>query len=212
MRRLRAMARVLENSSRSCKAAADQTKMADEPSMINRRYLRPWIARGLVARPSAIHSLGVFPLVEISEGVTVIRLGGYMLSVDEVRAGQARVDSVTGYSEGIYLGEPHLAKGESTPIDEFLNHSCDPNLWLVGPVRLVARRRIAAGEELTVDYSTWEIDNEWVLPAPCKCGSQACRGRITGRDWTIPEFQAKYAGHLLPCIADRIQRFERKAA
>src|SRR5262245_17355356 len=34
------------------------------------------------------------------------------------------------------------------------NHSCDPNLWWEGPYDLVARRDIAAGEELTNDYAT----------------------------------------------------------
>lgn len=34
-----------------------------------------------------------------------------------------------------------------------LNHSCDPNTWLHG-LDLTARRGIAKGEELTIDYAT----------------------------------------------------------
>ena len=35
-----------------------------------------------------------------------------------------------------------------------INHACDPNTWLDG-LDLVARRHVAAGEELTVDYATF---------------------------------------------------------
>jgi hypothetical protein len=34
------------------------------------------------------------------------------------------------------------------------NHSCDPNLWWVGPYELAARRNLSAGEELINDYAT----------------------------------------------------------
>jgi SET domain-containing protein len=40
------------------------------------------------------------------------------------------------------------------------NHSCDPNLWHADVVTITARRDIAAGEELTIDYAThpgWQI-------------------------------------------------------
>ncbi len=34
-----------------------------------------------------------------------------------------------------------------------LNHSCDSNLWMADEATVVARRDIAAGEELTLDYA-----------------------------------------------------------
>lgn len=64
-----------------------------------------------------------------------------------------------------------------------VNHSCDPNCG----VRLnrsdafdfVARRPIAAGQELTFDYAmrNFTIDH---FPAVCLCGADGCRGSITG--------------------------------
>lgn len=64
---------------------------------------------------------------------------------------------------------------------EPINHSCDPNTWLDG-LNLVARRAIAAGEEITVEYGTFCVDN---APFDCSCGSRACRRRVAGDDWRV---------------------------
>jgi hypothetical protein len=72
----------------------------------------------------------------------------------------------------------------------YLNHSCDPNCVLVNVgawnarrravVRQIwvhSRRRIVAGEELTIDYA-WPAD----AAIPCMCGSRKCRGWIVAKD------------------------------
>ncbi len=68
---------------------------------------------------------------------------------------------------------------------------------------MVARRALAAGEEVVGDYATWESEPEFVLE-PCRCGADGCRGRVTGDDWRRPELQARYAGHFLPFLQRRI--------
>jgi hypothetical protein len=78
-----------------------------------------------------------------------------------------------------------------------VNHSCDPNLWWSGPV-LVTRRPVAAGEELTVDYSTSISSPSFLLA--CHCESYRCRQMVTGDDWRIPELQRRYAGHWAPAM------------
>lgn len=64
---------------------------------------------------------------------------------------------------------------------EPINHSCDPNTWLFG-LNTVARRSIAANEELTIDYSTFCVGN---ASFPCSCGAKNCRGFVTGEDWQL---------------------------
>ncbi len=59
-----------------------------------------------------------------------------------------------------------------------VNHSCAPNLRGVGPWFMVARREIAAGEEITCDYAECNL----AAPLECACGSPQCRGRIGGDD------------------------------
>lgn len=58
-------------------------------------------------------------------------------------------------------------------------------------------------EEIRGDYAIWECEKEYSLE-PCSCGSQACRGKVTGNDWMIPELQERYKGHFLPFIFRRI--------
>lgn len=40
-------------------------------------------------------------------------------------------------------------------MDYFVNHSCDPVVWMRDDVTVVARRAIASGEEITGDYAVW---------------------------------------------------------
>ena len=58
---------------------------------------------------------------------------------------------------------------------EYINHCCTPNmrakLWRRG-IHYFSKRRIARGEELTVDYK-YEAA---LPPIPCHCGAVKCRG------------------------------------
>ena len=67
---------------------------------------------------------------------------------------------------------------------KFFNHSCEPNCGLlvrrgVEELEIHALRPIAAGEELTLDYETFEEEFE-ALTGPCLCRSARCRGRLRG--------------------------------
>lgn len=79
----------------------------------------------------------------------------------------------------------------------FLNHACRPNAAIAGR-QLVALRAIAAGEEVTFDYNTTEL--ELAEPFNCHCG--ACGGRlIRGFKHLSPAEQAQLAPHLAPHLA-----------
>jgi cyanophycin synthetase len=67
---------------------------------------------------------------------------------------------------------------------QLLNHSCEPNCGLlircgVEEMELHTLRPIEPGEELTLDYETFEDDIQF-MTGPCQCGTAACRNRITG--------------------------------
>lgn len=86
----------------------------------------------------------------------------------------------------------------------FGNHSCAPNLWLAGATSLVARRDVAAGEELTQDYATYTGVESWRMP--CRCGSDGCRGVVTGRDWRLPALRWAYGDRWTPPLLARIRQ------
>lgn len=82
---------------------------------------------------------------------------------------------------------------------KYLNHSCDPNLEIDLEVEcFIARRGIAAGEELSFNYLT----TEWEMASPfdCICGSSSCYGRIRGFKHLSPDDQER----LLPAAAPHI--------
>jgi hypothetical protein len=126
-----------------------------------------------------------------------------MFTTDEVRAGKARKGSLAAIAERLFLGVPVDAP-HRPGTDHYMNHSCDPNVWMTDEVTLVARRDVAQDEELTADYAMWEADEGYVSRWVCTCGSPLCRGRVTGQDWRLPELQQRMSGHFSPFINDRI--------
>lgn len=84
-----------------------------------------------------------------------------------------------------------------------VNHSCDPNCGIrlneSGAHDLVARRPIAAGQEITYDYAmrNYTIAH---FPARCQCETDRCRGRITGWKDLPPDRQAAYRGFIAPYL------------
>jgi len=77
-----------------------------------------------------------------------------------------------------------------------VNHSCEPNCGVViraGVKRIEVRalRPIAAGEELTFDYDTFEYEVEH-LGGQCRCGAAKCRGRVAGYKHLAADVKARY--------------------
>lgn len=84
--------------------------------------------------------------------------------------------------------------------ERFMNHSCDPNTWWADDDTMIARRDIQAGEELTYDYSTTDVDIPFSFE--CLCGSPLCRGTVTHLDHQDPAWQARFGKHLpAHCLA-----------
>ena len=78
----------------------------------------------------------------------------------------------------------------------YTNHACDPNCMVQvraesREIALVALRRLEPGEELTIDYETFEYEVDH-LSGPCTCGSANCRGRITGYKHLPAEIKARF--------------------
>ena len=91
--------------------------------------------------------------------------------------------------------------------DRYLNHSCDPNVYLrFGPhsIDVVALRDVEADSELTIDYL---INNPGGDSWPCRCGTARCRGETGKSFFTLPEsFQREYLHLLAPWFRERYQR------
>ena len=167
---------------------------------MNNYLPRTWVSAKLAPGPSKIHGVGVIAVAPIAMGEKLMEFGGDVISARDVASETYRIRSLWIVRDGVYLGVP-----ESDPaptLDENLNHSCDANSWLGDVVTLLARREIAAGEEITLDQGTWNFDEDdyaWDQHY-CSCGAAQCRGNLTEQDWKRPDVQARYRGHFHPMI------------
>ncbi|MCA9698531.1 MAG: SET domain-containing protein-lysine N-methyltransferase [Myxococcales bacterium] len=100
----------------------------------------------------------------------------------------------------------YLVSVVESPADWF-NHGCDPNAGLQGQLSLVALRTIEPGEEVVYDYAM--TDGSPYDEFECACGSQRCRGRVSGDDWRLAELWQRYGNHFSPYLLNRIEGLRR---
>jgi len=105
-------------------------------------------------RPSTIFGKGLFTLEAVPRGKVVcfFALTGDVITEAEYVNGCEREDHFVMRTGTRYVGK-YFTYSRQTAESNFLNHSFEPNL-LVHCGIVVARRAIAAGEELSVDYRT----------------------------------------------------------
>jgi uncharacterized protein len=148
-------------------------------------------------------------MIRKNEIVSIV--GGFAMAGVEFEAFQAshsRYNAIQ-IDENLHLVE-QVEITES--LEGSMNHSCDSNIWMADEVTLVARRDIAAGKELTVDYALFTVQENWMLETSCHCGSPCCRQTITGNDWKRKDIQERYFNHFSPFINRRIANFRVQSA
>jgi uncharacterized protein len=118
---------------------------------------------------SVIHGQGVFTAEGVRKGAPVLKCTGRIVSLSEIKDGM----------RAMQIGpDKYLVEDPKYPsLDDFLNHSCAPNLgFLRGDLTLYALRDIEAGEELSFDYSATMNERGWSME--CRCGSEKCRSQV----------------------------------
>ncbi|CAA9232723.1 MAG: hypothetical protein AVDCRST_MAG41-1072 [uncultured Corynebacteriales bacterium] len=159
---------------------------------------RAWFDPRLELRASPVHGRGVYATAPIPAGARLQVIGGTVVTTAEKAAGAVRLEPGRDYNEGQLDEDLWILSPVDEGLNYFFNHSCDPN-----STGLVARRDIAAGEEVTMDYAIEIADDDYEL-APCRCGTALCRGRVTGDDWRRPDLQARYGDEFFPFLRRRI--------
>jgi uncharacterized protein len=128
---------------------------------------------------SGIHGAGLFARVPIAAGARVVEYVGEKISKSEsLRRCQ---------QENYYI----FSLDDDWDIDgsvdynlaRFANHSCEPNCEtdvIDGHIWIIALRDIAAGEEITYNYT---YDYEDYREHPCRCGAPSCVGYIVAEEF-----------------------------
>ena len=135
-------------------------------------YLVFCLLKSLAVETSA-NGKGVFTLEDIHPGEMILQFGGPIFCGAEIPyLSEPKNDYFLQIDEDLYLGP-------SGELDDYINHSCNPNAGLVfrgGSLGLKAIRFIAERSEVAYDYST-TMDGFWG-EMECNCGSANCRKRI----------------------------------
>lgn len=191
-------------SSPSGRLSSDYKKNRKSNIIMNYKK-ESWTSPKVEVRKSRTGGKGLFTKVPIKKGETVIIWGGALMTEEDIKKGRYRKGTAVEVSKGKYLANrPNEPLGK----EAFMNHSCNPNLWLKDEVTLVAKRNIKKREELTADYGTWVSRPDWKMR--CNCGSRLCRRVITGNDWKRKDIQKRYKNHLSPYLKEEIKRLQAK--
>ena len=131
---------------------------------------------------------GVFALAGVAAGTRIMEFTG-----PRVRRLEVERAATDGLADGfLQIGVDEFFALSGGP-DDFVNHACAPNTYIQsegGIVYLVARRAIAAGEELYFDYGVTQI--AFPFRFNCLCGAADCRGPIGNYDEIPAKMLADY--------------------
>jgi len=119
---------------------------------------------------SGVHGRGIFARTRIPAGSPVLTCGGKLVGPEAVQDPTIRALQV---GPDLFLMED----SDDPRLDDFVNHSCEPNLGFAkGDLVLWSLREIHVGEELLIHYSTTMNERGWEIP--CDCGTATCKGEV----------------------------------
>ena len=141
----------------------------------------PFESDDVVIRKSSIHSLGLFAVRDFRAGEIVLRWNlSLLIPKDELILFP---EDERKYTHPFDADRILIVQ----PPERYVNHSCDNNTE-VRDFCDVAIKNIAAGEEITSDYSADESGSKF----NCTCGAENCRGRVgweNEKNYFIPPFR-----------------------
>ena len=133
------------------------------------------------------HGRGVFSKEYIEVGDEILKFNGPLVGINDLpKPYTAENDYYLQIGENLFIGP-------SGEIDDYVNHSCEPNSGIkfdMDGIKLVAITSITAGHQITFDYSTTMHNFDYEMN--CACGSNKCRRRVKNFVELPREIQARY--------------------
>ena len=173
-----------------------------------------WSSTPLVPRPSGTDT-GAFAAEDLAEGTIVVpswHEAFYEGMEGWVKLAKNEVKKLPRDQKALFLRYgldqdfdqiigPVDIRYVTTP-DNYINHSCDPNLRYEIKGNVVAARHIGKGEQVFIDYGCFIVNFD--EPFQCACGAHNCRGRIRRQDWK--KLAATYGMNMPRFLHSRIAR------
>ena len=130
---------------------------------------------------------GVYSKVGFKKGEQIIEFSGELVQKKSIPKNiPCEKDYYMQIDLDFYLGPSGKA-------DDYINHSCKPNSGLIftdKEIYLIAIKDIKKNEEITWDYSTTLLNNEWTMN--CECNEMVCRKIINGFNQLDKQLQDFY--------------------
>ena len=141
--------------------------------------------RRVQTRRSGVHGKGVFAVLDLAEGETLIEYTGERITWPEALRRHPHDPAQPNHTFYIHIDADHVIDAKhGGNSSRWINHSCQPNCEAEETgqrVFIKALRNIPAGEELFYDYGLVieaEHTPELVADYPCWCGAATCRGTL----------------------------------
>lgn len=151
------------------------------------------------------NSFGLFTEAVIPARTPIIELTGTIWNDDTLPEHQDQ-ELILQIGPGVYLGP-------SGGLDDYINHSCEPNCY----INVVGKRAILyslylieSNSELTFDYSLSSTDTYDTWTFNCDCGSFKCRKKISGYQYLSDELKEEYVKKGIVPLFINDPRFMRK--
>jgi hypothetical protein len=112
-----------------------------------------------IKKKSNVHGIGIFTKQDIKKGAIF-----YEVPTDVI--------SNVAKPKWAYIGKNRWVS--DVKVLDYINHSCDSNtiLDIADDPKLIAKKDIKSGEEITVDYTNTEENGTKI---PCTCKTKKCR-------------------------------------
>ena len=142
-------------------------------------------SRRVQTRRSGVHGKGVFAVLDLAEGETLIEYTGERITWPEALRRHPHDPAQPNHTFYFHIDADHVIDAKhGGNSSRWINHSCQPNCEAEETgqrVFIKALRNIPAGEELFYDYGLVieaEHTPELLADYPCWCGAAQCRGTL----------------------------------
>jgi hypothetical protein len=136
-----------------------------------------------------VYGFGVFAAEDIPAGTVIAEFDGGFADADNALSLPISRQGFDG-RHAVQCAERVWRDGNVDGIARYIAHSCSPNCGIKGYFKIVTKRDIPVGEELTWDYAMTE-DSE--LPdMKCLCRKINCRGKIKSFSGMTPTERAEF--------------------
>ena len=152
-------------------------------------------------KDSPIVGKGRFAVEAIGKGEIIAIKSGRIINKRQLEEYADEInDSQHQISDEFFLAP--LSEAEFHDSMCYINHSCNPNMGILGNIIIAAMRDIEAGEELCLDYAMLFSGG---FSFACRCGEENCRKTITGKDWMITDLQRRYGNRFSSYLLEKIR-------